>query len=91
MAAALAGGLYGIERGLEPPPPIRGNAYAFSDVSLVPTSLHDAIPLFEQGEVAREYLGDEFVRFYAATRRFELEQFRRNPTDWEVKRYMEYL
>src|SRR3954447_20198883 len=27
FAALLAGGLYGIERGLEPPPPVAGNAY----------------------------------------------------------------
>ncbi len=91
MAGALAGGLYGIERGLEAPPPLQGNAYADPSSPPLPGALHESIPAFESSEAAREYLGEEFVRFYAASARWELEQFRANLTDWEVKRYLEYL
>ena len=50
-----------------------------------------AIAAFESSSVAKEYLGEEFVRFYAATRAWELEQFRANITDWEIKRYLPFL
>lgn len=91
MAASLAGGLYGIERGIDPPPPTEGNAYRNPAAPVLPISLEESIVAFEESEVASEYLGDGFVRFYAATRRWELEQFRANLTDWEVRRYLEYL
>jgi len=46
---------------------------------------------FEASEVGVEYLGAKFVRFFAATRRCELEQFRAAVTDWEVRRYLQLL
>lgn len=91
MAASLAGGLHGIDREIEPPPATEGNAYRDPAAEVLPTSLEEAIAAFESSQVAKEYLGEEFVRFYAVTRRWELEQFRANLTDWEVKRYLEYL
>lgn len=87
FAALLAGGLYGIENELEPPPPTVGDAYANDDVTRLPTSLDSAIGTFEDSAVANEYLGEEFVQRYAATRRWELEQFQQDITDWELRRY----
>jgi glutamine synthetase len=91
MAGCIAGGLYGIENKIEPPEPTLGSAYADASAPQLPTSLEAAIKAFESGEVAKEYLGEEFVHFYAATRRWELEQFRTGVTDWEVKRYLQFL
>ncbi len=36
-----------------------------------------------------DVLGDAFVDHFTATRRWEVRQFRRTVTDWELKRYME--
>jgi glutamine synthetase len=91
MAAALAGGLYGIEHQLVPPAPVTGNAYAEPDLEPLPTSLEAAVGRFEASEVARRFLGDHFVEFYAASRRWEIEQFRTQPTDWEIRRYLELV
>ena len=38
FAAVIAAGLYGIEHGLEPPPPLEGNAYESKDAERVPSS-----------------------------------------------------
>jgi glutamine synthetase len=91
VAAAVAGGLYGIEKAIEPPAITVGNAYEDTTSARIPTTLAEAIPLFEESEVVREYLGEQFVDFYAATLRWEIEQECRHLTDWEVKRYLGYL
>lgn len=91
MAGCLAGGLYGIENKVEPPAALSENAYAVTSVPRLPASLEEAIPIFESSAVAKRYLGEEFVRFYAATRRWELERFRADVTDWEVRRYLQFL
>ena len=91
MAAALAGGLHGIEEGLPLPEAVTGNAYGDTTLEQLPTSLETAVARFEHSAVARRFLGDSFVDFYAATRRWEIEQFRSQPTDWEVRRYLEVV
>lgn len=90
FAATLAGGLYGIERGLEPPPPVEGDAYAI-EAPRLPRSLPEAIERFASSAVAREYLGDAFVDQYARMRQWEVEQFGRAVTDWERRRYFEQV
>lgn len=88
VAAALAGALHGIERALEPPPEIRGNAYGRAEVATVPASLDEATRAFEGSAVARDLLGDDFVEYYTATRRWEVREFNRAVTDWEIDRYL---
>jgi glutamine synthetase len=91
MAASLAGGLFGIESGLEAPKPSSGGFYEDPDVEMIPMTLSAAIDLFEASEVANEYLGEDFVRFFAGTRRWEVKQERAHVTDWEVERYSDAL
>ncbi len=87
MAASLAGGLHGIEHGGTPPAPFGADAYSEPSLTQLPASLDEAIAAFEASAVAKDFFGEEFVRFYAHTRKWELEQFRANVTDWEVRRY----
>jgi glutamine synthetase len=90
FAATIAGGLYGIERELSPPPPIVGNAYA-AEAPPLPRSLAEAVEGFEQSEIAREYFGDAFVDQYAGMRRWEVQAFNQAVTDWERGRYFEQV
>jgi glutamine synthetase len=87
MAAALAAGLDGIERKLELPPPVV-NAYA-GDAAPLPRTLDAAVALFRQSVVAKEWLGEEFVEHYASTREWEVRQYEKAVTDWELARYFE--
>ncbi|MEO6605180.1 MAG: glutamine synthetase family protein, partial [Aeromicrobium sp.] len=63
IAAMLAGGLYGIEQGLELEPEQVGNAYE-SDKPKVPTTLREAREAFATSTIARSLLGDEVVDHY---------------------------
>jgi glutamine synthetase len=92
-AAALAAGLHGIERGIEPDDAVETDVYALPPgaVTALPRSLEEALPLLDSSAVAREWLGDDLVSYYAEIKRAELEAFARTVTDWEIARYAEAL
>jgi len=87
MAASLAAGLDGIERKLELPAPTV-NAYS-GDAPALPRTLAEATRLFRQSSVAREWLGEQFVDHFASTREWEVRQYEKAVTDWELARYFE--
>ncbi len=87
MAASLAAGLYGIENEIEPPDETKGDASAQGP--LLPRTLAAATDKLEASEAAAAILGDPFVKHYVHTRRWELQQFDRAVTDWELRRYFE--
>ena len=91
FAACLAGGLSGIERGLEPPPASAGDVYKAEGLAALPPTLEHAIDLFEASAVARRYFGDAFVDHYVTMRRWEIERHRRAVTEWERRRYFEQV
>ena len=88
FAAMLAAGLHGIERGLEPPPALTGNAYV-SDVERFPSTLRDAITALADGNVARAALGDEVVDHYLNFARTEQRLFDGVVTEYERGRLFE--
>ncbi len=90
MAASLAAGLWGIENEVEPPPMCAGNGYEASAEPL-PRSLKDAVERLERSERARELLGEVFVDHYVRTRQWEVRQYERAVTNWELERYMELI
>ncbi len=91
FAATLAGGLHGMERGLECPPSVEGDAYKASEAPALPRSLGEAVELFNESVVAREYFGDEFVGHYARMRAWEVERYQQVVTNWERRRYFEQV
>ena len=92
IAASVAAGLHGINKGLVPPAPMVGNAYeqAGADVAL-PETLEAAAAKIEGSDTARMLLGDAFVDHFVATRRWEVAQFRTTITEWEIARYLEHI
>jgi glutamine synthetase len=88
VAAMIAGGLYGIDNGLQLPEPVAGNAYA-SDAERLPTTLAEAAELFGRSAVARAAFGDEVVEHYLHSARVELAAFNATVTDWERVRGFE--
>jgi glutamine synthetase len=94
VAALIAGGLYGIEKGLDLPEPYRGNAYhAFQDpaVERLPTTLAEAASLFGESALARNAFGDDVVAHYLNNARVEIAAFNAAVTDWERIRGFERL
>ncbi len=88
FAALLAAGLDGLERGLELPPPLEGNAYE-SDAARFPSSLREAVSALEAGTVARAAFGDEVVEHYLNYGRTEQRLFDQVVTSWERERLFE--
>ncbi len=75
-AVVLGGILHGLEHGLEPPPPVDGNAYTQpTDAAPLPADWPTAIERFRASGVMREMLGERFVDLYATLKRGELDDF----------------
>jgi glutamine synthetase len=90
LAAMIAGGLRGIDEGLEPEEALEGNAYT-ADKPRVPGTLREARELFAASEVAREAFGEDVVAHYVNNADVELRAFEAAVTDWERVRGFERL
>jgi glutamine synthetase len=90
VAALIAGGLHGIDQGLELPEACAGNAYT-GGAPRLPTTLAEAAELFAGSEIARTAFGVEVVEHYLNNARVELEAFNSAVTDWESVRGFERL
>jgi glutamine synthetase len=88
-AAIIAAGLDGIEKGTDPGPAIVGNAYDHPELPRSPSSLGDAIELFEASEFASEVFGKEVIANYAIHARHEWQAYLSDVTQWEVERAFE--
>lgn len=91
MASCLASGLHGIEKKLEAPPPAKGDASMNANYLALPRTLREATAELEESATAREILGDTFVDHYVRTRDWEIRQFEKAVTDWELARYFESI
>ena len=90
IAAIVAAGLHGVDKGLTLEDEYVGNAYE-SDKPRVPTSLLEARDLFAASEIAHQAFGSEVVEHYSNMARVELDAFGTAVTDWERNRGFERL
>jgi glutamine synthetase len=102
VAALLLAGLDGIERGLEPPEPVIGDAYRADDAhagSRLPHDLGAALDALEADTWLVERLGPELVSTFLAMKRFEVERFAEEVgkldvetvSAWEIEEYASHL
>ena len=92
MAAVIAAGLDGVEKGLKlTAPPISGSNAGAEHIARAPRTLIETNRIFHQSAIARDWLGDAFVDHFAATRDWEWRQWLDAVTDWELKRYFEII
>lgn len=90
-AAALASGLDGIEKKIEPPPIFEGDIYAAEKLPRVPKTLRDATDLFASSAFAKSAFGAGVVEHYTHFFRTEQESYDKAVTDWERQRYFERI
>jgi len=81
IAASLACGWLGIEKGLKPTDPIKGSARELPYD--LPRGLLEAVAAFQECEPLRELFGDTFVSVYSAIKQEEFETFMRVISPWE--------
>jgi glutamine synthetase len=91
-AAALASGLYGIDKRLDlTQAPVAGSAYRATEGAGLPRNLQEASQRLADSRIARELLGEQFVDHYVSTRLWEWKQFQDSVTNWELQRYFEII
>jgi glutamine synthetase len=90
VAALIAGGLHGIDQGLQLEDACTGNAYT-SGAQRLPRTLAESAAVFEHSELAKAAFGDEVVAHYLNNAHTELDAFNAAVTDWERVRGFERL
>jgi glutamine synthetase len=99
MAAQLAAGLDGIDRGLNPGEPNQDNLYLLSadevggrGIRTLPPTLLHAMDELVADDVMRDALGKtadgDYVDYYAKVKREEFHAWHSVVSDWEVERYL---
>jgi len=90
VASIIAAGLHGVDAELELEPEFTGNAFT-SDRPRLPSTLPDAVHLWEHSQAAKVAFGPDVVAHYATAARAELAAFTTAVTDWERRRGFERL
>jgi glutamine synthetase len=98
FAVMLGAGLAGIEEGLELPPEFTANVFELSPaqlkeqgISMLPSSLGDAIDAFESSTLMREILGEHIHDYFVFNKRQEWAAYRADVSQWELDRYLSIL
>ena len=98
FAVMLAAGLEGIAKDLKPPEPVAENVYEMTEVDrkergigTLPGSLDEAIQLTEKSDLVRKTLGDHVFEAFIKNKKIEWDQYRKQVTDYELKKYLPIL
>jgi glutamine synthetase len=89
LAALIAAGLDGVERGLELEPAFSGDAYLVGDVPEIPKTLRHAADAAEASDMLRAAFGSDVLDHYLRAARWEQEECDRQVTDWDLARGFE--
>lgn len=95
FAVMLAAGLDGIERELDPGPPVNRNIYEMSEeerrekgIHSLPGDLDRAVDALEQDHVVRDALGEHIFTHFVAAKRAEWAEYIAQVHPWETERYL---
>ncbi len=98
FAAMLAAGLDGVEKGYPCPDPVEENVYDMSEeqrqergIAPLPGSLVEAIQSAQESDLLRRCLGDHLFHSLLTNKEIEWWDYRRQVTDYELKRYLPVL
>ena len=95
LAVMLRAGLDGVERQLDPGPPVNKNIYTMSHrerrhlrIDELPASLSDALDEMEKSALMRDTLGDHLFDHFISAKRTEWNSYIRQVSAWEIERYL---
>ncbi len=91
FGAALACGMAGIKKRIEPPEIFNGDSYKDDDLKKVPLTLKEANAIFKESTFAKEVFGEKVVKHYGHHFDMEVLAYEQSVTDWERKRYFERI
>ncbi|MCA1585613.1 MAG: type I glutamate--ammonia ligase [Acidobacteria bacterium] len=95
LAVMLRAGLDGIDKRLDPGPPVNKNIYKMSHrerrhlrIDDLPASLDDALDELEKDEIVRDTLGEHIFQHFLEAKREEWHHYARHVSPWEMDRYL---
>jgi len=95
LAVMLRAGLDGIEKSIDPGPPVNKNIFAMSHrerrhlrIDELPSNLSDALDELEKDDLVRDTLGEHLFEHFLAAKREEWDAYIRHVSPWEVERYL---
>lgn len=89
LAAILGAALNGIERELQPPQAIEGDAYSVSDdYAALPNRWETATEAFKNSVFLPEYLGESFIRVFSAMKEQEQDKIYSRISNVEYEAYL---
>jgi glutamine synthetase len=97
FAVMLAAGLDGVERRLDPGPPVNKNVFAMSQrekkrlkIEDLPSTLNQALDAMEKDKVVLDTLGSHLSESYIAGKRQHWTDFLAAVHPWELEQYLAY-
>ncbi|MFN8049935.1 MAG: glutamine synthetase family protein [Acidimicrobiales bacterium] len=95
FSALLAAGMAGVEGDYELPPEATANLYEMSeadrlaaDITLLPSSLSDALDVMEASDLVREALGEHIFEWFLRNKRAEWGEYKAHVSQFELDRYL---
>jgi glutamine synthetase len=95
LSVMLRAGLDGIDKEMDPGPPVNKNIYKMSHrerrhlrIDELPGNLSEALDELEKDELMRETLGDHIFDHFVAAKREEWDSYIRHVSPWEIDRYL---
>jgi glutamine synthetase len=88
IAATLGSALIGIEDGLTPPAPIKGNAYA-QELPQIPATWKEAIDTFEKSPIAARIFSKQLIENFVLTKRQEAHYFEELSDEERIELYLD--
>ncbi|MFN7917428.1 MAG: type I glutamate--ammonia ligase [Vicinamibacterales bacterium] len=95
LAVVLRAGLDGIEKQLDPGPPITKNIFTMSHrerrhlrIDELPGNLNEALDELEKDDLVRDTLGEHLFEHFLEAKREEWHDYIRHVSPWETERYL---
>ncbi len=96
LTVMLAAGLDGLERKIDPGPPVNKNIFTMSErekrkykIRQLPGDLSEALDALERDRVVKEALGSHILEQYLDAKRQEWAEYISHVHPWEQRRYLE--
>jgi glutamine synthetase len=96
LAVMLRAGLDGIDKAIDPGPPVNKNIAKMSHrerrhlrIDELPGNLSDALDELAKSDLMRETLGEHIFNHFLAAKRAEWDGYIRHVSPWEIERYLD--
>ena len=95
LATTLRAGLDGVERKMDPGPPVNKNIYTMSHrerrhhkINELPGNLNEAVDCLEKDALMKATLGEHICEYFLKAKRDEWFDYIKQVSPWEVDRYL---